>query len=295
MRKKIIILILLPFLLCGCYNYHELEDLGIVSSIYFDYNDTYKVVCEITADDKTYYYEAIGTSITDAINNLNYKSPYYLYYMHLNIIILSKTIDISEVIEYLTRNAKVNSTFYVVTSNNYQEDLEDDIGLIIKKTIINSNNDNYDFFKLSKAYYEKKEHLIIPNYDKKEINSFSIYKNNKYKYELSLDEMNLYNILKGKNNSNIKVNFKNGFISINTDKINCKTINKKMIIEIDATIKELTSNVDTTKIDIINDLESTVNNYLENKLDSFINSNDLFDISEIKINTHINKKGLIIK
>ena len=131
MRKKIIILILLPFLLCGCYNYHELEDLGIVSSIYFDYNDTYKVVCEITADEETYYYEASGTSITDAINNVNYKSPYYLYYMHLNSIILSKTIDISEVIEYFTRNAKVNSTFYVVTSNNYQEYLEDDMGLII--------------------------------------------------------------------------------------------------------------------------------------------------------------------
>ena len=157
------------------------------------------------------------------------------------------------------------------------------------------NNDNYDFFKLSKAYYEKKEHLIIPNYDKNEINSFSIYKNNNYKYELSLDEMNLYNILKGKNNSIVKANFKNGFISINTDKINCKTINKKMIIEIDATIKELTSNVDTTKIDTINDLESTINNYLENKLDTFIKSNDLFDINEIKIKTHINKKGLIIK
>ena len=295
MRKKIIILILLPFILCGCYNYHELEDLGIISSLYFEYDDNYKVVAEISSDEDTYYYEAVGNSVSEAINNLSYKSPYYLYYMHLNSIIISKSIDISEVIEFFIRNAKVNSTFYVVTTNDYQEDSKNDIGSLIKKTIINSNNDNYDFFKLAKAYYEKKEHLIIPNYDNEEINSFSIYKNNTYKYDLSLADMNLYNILKEKTNSNIKANYQDGFISINTDKITNKTNDKKITIEIDATIKELTANVDTTKVDTINNLENTINNYLENKLEIFINSNDLFDIKEIDVNTHINKKGLIIK
>ena len=37
--KKLIILILSIFFLTGCANYHELNDLGIVSSILVDYKD----------------------------------------------------------------------------------------------------------------------------------------------------------------------------------------------------------------------------------------------------------------
>ena len=48
--KKILIVLVVIFTLSlttGCYNYIELSDLGVVSSMLVDYDDEYKINCPL--------------------------------------------------------------------------------------------------------------------------------------------------------------------------------------------------------------------------------------------------------
>ena len=51
--KRILIIISLVLLLCGCYDYRELNDMSVVDGIYIDYEDNkYNVRLEIVKSNK---------------------------------------------------------------------------------------------------------------------------------------------------------------------------------------------------------------------------------------------------
>ena len=51
--KKLLILLIIPFILSGCYDYNELNDLAIISGIGIDYeNEEYIVTYEILSTKK---------------------------------------------------------------------------------------------------------------------------------------------------------------------------------------------------------------------------------------------------
>ena len=76
--KKLLILLLIPILLGGCYDYNELGDLAIVAGIGIDYqDDEFEVTFEIlstkkegeqgSASSSTYNVSAKGNTVAEKI------------------------------------------------------------------------------------------------------------------------------------------------------------------------------------------------------------------------------------
>ena len=98
---KIIIAILIIFILSGCYNYKELNKIGIVSSISIDKADNeYLVGAQVmnvkseeeTNSSKIIVYEAKGKSIEEALRKMTTKSDKKLYGGHLGKLVISEDV-----------------------------------------------------------------------------------------------------------------------------------------------------------------------------------------------------------
>ena len=95
---KKILLIIFIFLLTGCYDYNELTDLAIVSSMVIDYKDnTYVVGLEILQTKKdvskaSFFMEGRGDTFEEALNDIYSKSPKHIYYNYIFSVVLSKSI-----------------------------------------------------------------------------------------------------------------------------------------------------------------------------------------------------------
>ena len=70
MKKIKYLVLLLPLFLSGCYNYRELNDLGITTAISIDYEDEYKVEAEfvnpIKAEDSSSSSESAFVSFSSS-------------------------------------------------------------------------------------------------------------------------------------------------------------------------------------------------------------------------------------
>ena len=87
MKNKILITLIIPFLLCGCYNYTELEDVSICTAMGFDLNDdeyeiSYMVANSRKTDASTkegqsqaVVYTGKGKTVSEAINDVTTKMP----------------------------------------------------------------------------------------------------------------------------------------------------------------------------------------------------------------------------
>lgn len=122
---KKIILIIVCFLLCGCYNYNELNKLSIVSSVSIDKKDNkYVVGAQIMniksneADESTkiIVYEEEGKSINDALRKINNKSSRKLYAGHFSKLVLSEEVakeSIVDVLDLFLRKAEIKDEFTI--------------------------------------------------------------------------------------------------------------------------------------------------------------------------------------
>ena len=103
--KKFIILIILIFGVCGCWNYKELDDYSIINGIAIDKNeDNYEVSVLISnaskssgespdaSESKSVVYSGKGNSIFKALKDISLISPKELYLDHFSILILSEEI-----------------------------------------------------------------------------------------------------------------------------------------------------------------------------------------------------------
>ena len=128
--KKLIIMFITMFLLTGCYNYHELETIGITSSILFDYvDDKYNVTVEIIDESKPATFKGDGKSISEALERAREDSGKLLTFYHLNAVILTRNVNIQDILFYLIRNPQVNDTFYIVLTDATDiYDEKEDIG-----------------------------------------------------------------------------------------------------------------------------------------------------------------------
>ena len=127
--KKIIITFLI-FLLCGCYNYKELNKIAIVSSIGIDKKkDNYIVSAQIMNaknDEKSdssniIVYSEKGKSIDDALRKITQKSPKLLYGGHLNKLVISEEVakdGIINVIDIFQRLTEIKDEFTITVSRN---------------------------------------------------------------------------------------------------------------------------------------------------------------------------------
>ena len=129
MKKFVLIIITLFILLIssGCYNYKEINDMAIVSSIGIDKdnkNDKYIVSAQImnskesedSEDSQITVYTKEGDTVHEALRNITLKSPRKLYGNHLSKIVLSEEVakeGIDNILDIFNRITEVRNEFII--------------------------------------------------------------------------------------------------------------------------------------------------------------------------------------
>ena len=95
--KKLIILLLSLFLLTGCYDNIELNNLAIITSVGISYQDdeyivTYEILNDTNTEEvismKSFTESGRGKTITEAFVDTNYKVGKKPYFAHLKIVFI---------------------------------------------------------------------------------------------------------------------------------------------------------------------------------------------------------------
>lgn len=136
MKKKLLLFLffsLFALLLTGCYNYHELENLAIVTGLSIDKKDNQYVIGVLVANSKkqeasskegqsqTIVYEGKGNSVMEAFYNIDLESPKQLYIGHLAVVVIDENIaknEIEKISDILIRSPESRKNFYVVIARD---------------------------------------------------------------------------------------------------------------------------------------------------------------------------------
>lgn len=194
MRKlKILIIIILLFSLCGCYNYRELNEIAIVSAIGIDKTDDgYKMAVQIMntkkegqdtnssgSQPKFIVYTAEGKTIQGILRDFVLESPRRLYTTHLQLLVISEDLakdGISDILDWFARDSESRKQFYVLVSENNQT--EDILNTLTSLETLNSKKitSNIDtdtrflgvaeqttFENVLATYLNDKQELVLPS------------------------------------------------------------------------------------------------------------------------------------
>ena len=147
MKKFVLIIITLFILLIssGCYNYKEINDMAIVSSIGIDKdnkNDKYIVSAQImnskesedSEDSQITVYTKEGDTVHEALRNITLKSPRKLYGNHLSKIVLSEDVakeGIDNILDTFNRVTEVRNEFIITI---VKEDKASDVLKVLTTT-----------------------------------------------------------------------------------------------------------------------------------------------------------------
>lgn len=146
--KRIKFLILLLPLLSGCYNYRELNELGITTAVSIDYkDDAFYVMAEVVNPIKQQdasssnnspfiNYNSSSTSLQDAFRKVVLESPRQLYAAQLEIIVLSEEVvnnHLEEVLEYFARDPEARTEIKIIVAKT-----EDSTKAITLQTLLTS-------------------------------------------------------------------------------------------------------------------------------------------------------------
>lgn len=146
--KKIKFLILLLPLLSGCYNYRELNELGITTAVSIDYKDNnFYVIAEVinpikqqdasSSNNSPFVnYNSSSSSLQDAFRKVVLESPRQLYAAQLEIIVLSEEVvnnHLEEVLEYFARDPEARTEIKIIVAKT-----EDSTKAITLQTLLTS-------------------------------------------------------------------------------------------------------------------------------------------------------------
>lgn len=146
-RIKFLILLLLP-LLSGCYNYRELNELGITTAVSIDYkDDAFYVIAEVinpikqqdasSSNNSPFVnYNSSSSSLQDAFRKVVLESPRQLYAAQLEIIVLSEEVvnnHLEEVLEYFARDPEARTEIKIIVAKT-----EDSTKAITLQTLLTS-------------------------------------------------------------------------------------------------------------------------------------------------------------
>lgn len=133
MKRKLIILLIIPFLMTGCWNYSELNTIAIVTGFSVDYeNDEYNVSMLIAnskknessskeGESQTTVYSGSGKTLSDAIKEIERKSPKSVYIGHLSVVVISEDVakkGILDMSDLLLRSAESRKKFYFLQARD---------------------------------------------------------------------------------------------------------------------------------------------------------------------------------
>lgn len=131
--KKIILILSISFILCGCYNYNELDNVSICTAMAFDLEDGLYKVSYLIANAKknqsssekgeaqAVIYSGIATSISEAVDDLITTIPHEPYIAHLKTIIISEELarnGVQNVLDFLLRYPESRNKFDLYITDN---------------------------------------------------------------------------------------------------------------------------------------------------------------------------------
>lgn len=139
MKIKILILLIIPFTVCGCFNYNELESVSICTAMTIDLEeDEYKVSYMIAnarkndasskeGEAQSVVYSGTGKTISEAIDDLEDTIPRVPYIAHLETIIISEEVaksGLENILDFLLRNPESRKKFLIyLTKDSKAEDV----------------------------------------------------------------------------------------------------------------------------------------------------------------------------
>ena len=188
--KKVILLIFLTFICTGCYNYKELNELGIVSAMGISkdgdlYNLDIQLVNVLDSEKSGLNKSPItvisgqGETIFEAARSMNRKTSKVFFLADVDYVFLDQSVlndGLDEIMDFLIRDTRLSLNFLVVTST---ENKSLDILSSISHFDTNSANNLYDAVmnseirygginslhvrELINNYYAKGKYTIFPN------------------------------------------------------------------------------------------------------------------------------------
>lgn len=188
--KKVILLIFLTFICTGCYNYKELNELGIVSAMGISkdgdlYNLDIQLLNVLDSEKSGLNKSPItvisgqGETIFEAARSMNKKTSKVFFLADVDYVFLDQSVlndGLDEIMDFLIRDTRLSLNFLVVTST---ENKSLDILSSISHFDTNSANNLYDAImnseirygginslhvrELINNYYAKGKYTLFPN------------------------------------------------------------------------------------------------------------------------------------
>lgn len=318
--KKIIILMSFIFLLTGCYDNIELDDLAIITGVGVDYkDDEFYLTYEILSDTKTqdnmtlesYTVSGSGKSISEAFINTNYKVSKKSYFAHLKVLVISEELingHFDKITDYILRDTNIRSEFKVVVANNTTPEKilknNDKNHPVVSELIVNLiDNEKYNNnLVIGETFKQIVAKLISDNYDvilntvsikDKEISIDNSYIFKKFNYQATLTKQDstLYNMLtKNITAMEFDKNYEKGDVTISITSSETKTEVKsdKIIIStnLEGKVIENNAELDLTKDNAYELLNKDFGKIIKKDIKKFVkllqeNKSDILGLQEI--------------
>ena len=136
-KLKYLVLLIVPLLLSGCYNYQELNDLAITTAVSIDYDketENFKIIAQVinpvkeqdaksSTETSSINYESEGKSLREAIRTIIMDSPKKLYGSQLQVVILSENVldeKLPDIIDFFIREPELRPEFKLIIAKNYK-------------------------------------------------------------------------------------------------------------------------------------------------------------------------------
>ncbi len=149
-KLKYLILLIVPIILSGCYNYRELNDLAITTAISIDYDkeeENFKIIAQVinpikeqdatsSGEPSFINYDSTAKTIQEAFRLVILDSPKQLYGSQVQILILGENIldeHLPDVIDFFTREPELRSEFKVIIARG-----EESLDSISIQTLLNN-------------------------------------------------------------------------------------------------------------------------------------------------------------
>lgn len=278
--KLLILLLILLFTTCGCLNYTELNDIGIIDAIGINKKDkNYTISINMLTPtvknlEESKKYQVTAETLEEAFDKLYLLTSKDINLSHLELLLLNKNLnkeDFDNITNFFLNRDDSRNTFKVLVVDNYNEEKlfkfkSNDINYLIE------TNSKEDGMVITKTFDEIVEDILdiqisyIPLIDIdqeiKVLGYQSIYsESKKLDYWESISYNYLYNKI-------IKCNLVDKDLNIKIDK-------SRTIMEIDKNKITININSALTNYGKGKNIETIYNGILKKNLTNFLSSNNL--------------------
>ena len=281
--KKIILILFCLFMVTGCFDYRELNDINIINSIGVDYVVYFETIKNkksesattsiVKAQDKMF-----AKAINKAINNAG-KS---VYLKHVKLLIIGEDLaekGISDVVDYLVREISLSTSFFTIVAKEPKKILKvsnngDAISNIIVDTIKSNMDadtlDNIDI--IASNLYNDKLDITLP-YVKISGKNVDLENIGYFKKDKMMGKYNnrIFNFLMLKS-KNIEFENKGNILSIYNKKVTYKVEKDKITINVKGLgkVKKINEDIDLKKQESYEKLENEINKAIYDEIKEFI-------------------------